>query len=86
MAAVIIYGPQGTGKTKHAPALAKHYGKRAVIDGMDLHAGMRDAKAPFPDYALVVTNDDDLAKYHAEKHGAQVVQISDALKAAGIKA
>lgn len=30
--AVIIYGPQGCGKTRNADALMKHYGKTVVYD------------------------------------------------------
>jgi len=33
MKTVIIYAPQGTGKTKHAEALRKHFGCTKVIDG-----------------------------------------------------
>ena len=30
--AVIITGPQGSGKTLHAQALALHYGKQRIVD------------------------------------------------------
>lgn len=30
---IIIFGPQGSGKTLHAPAIAKHFGLGKVIDG-----------------------------------------------------
>lgn len=30
--AVIVYGPQGCGKTRHAEALATHFGACRVID------------------------------------------------------
>ena len=29
---VVIYGPQGCGKSAHATALANHYGKTRVVD------------------------------------------------------
>lgn len=29
---VVIYGPAGCGKTTHAAALAKHYGKTRIVD------------------------------------------------------
>lgn len=32
--ALIIFGPQGSGKTKHAQALCAHYGKARVMDDL----------------------------------------------------
>lgn len=32
MSAVIIYGPQGCGKTRFASMLAAHYGKSTIVD------------------------------------------------------
>lgn len=29
---IIVYGPQGCGKTTHAAALAAHYGKSRIVD------------------------------------------------------
>jgi cytidylate kinase len=29
---VVIYGPQGSGKSTHAAALARHYGKTRIVD------------------------------------------------------
>lgn len=38
---VIVYGPQGCGKTRHAEALAAHYGLRKIVDS----EGMLDQDA-----------------------------------------
>ena len=35
MKSVIVHGPQGCGKTLHAPQLLKHFGLRAVVDEFD---------------------------------------------------
>lgn len=32
MALVIIYGPQGSGKTKHAEALKQHFGCTRIVE------------------------------------------------------
>ena len=38
-ASVVIYGPQGCGKSLHGPELAQHYGLRQILDeGLDLTA------------------------------------------------
>jgi cytidylate kinase len=31
-AGIVIYGPQGCGKSTHASALARHYGKTRIVD------------------------------------------------------
>lgn len=31
---IIIYGPQGCGKSRHAEALARHFGCRHIVDGI----------------------------------------------------
>lgn len=37
-ASVLIYGPQGCGKTLNAKALAAHYGLANIVDEMDMLA------------------------------------------------
>lgn len=49
MGAVVVYGPQGCGKTRNAERLRKHFGKRSVID--DWTPG-----DPLPDDCLALTN------------------------------
>jgi MoxR-like ATPase len=51
MSAVIIYGPQGCGKTRNGPALAEHFGKRWISD----YDGRRPSQ--YPAHALVLTSD-----------------------------
>lgn len=50
---VIVYGPQGSGKTKNAAALAAHFGLTKIIDG-DWTPGDRIPKTG----ALILTNTD----------------------------
>lgn len=75
--AVIIYGPQGCGKTTHAEKLARHFGKQQVIEADDWR------QPTFPDDALVLTNSAKLAYTHSERHGASVYEFSEALLDAG---
>jgi hypothetical protein len=46
---VVIYGPQGCGKSKHAAVLAQHYGKDRIVD--DWMPG-----GPVPADTIVLTN------------------------------
>lgn len=49
--AVVIHGPQGCGKTRHAAVLAKHYGKVFVLD-----YDSRIQPEAYPADAIVFTN------------------------------
>ena len=49
METVIVYGPQGCGKTSSADALKKRFGCHRVIDEWD-------GKTPLPEGALALTN------------------------------
>jgi nicotinamide riboside kinase len=75
--AVIVYGPQGTGKTLHAEALARAYGKTRIYDDYDPVRGLLGA---FPDDALVLTHMPQVAEYQAQQHDAEVVHIEVALQ------
>lgn len=66
---VVIYGPQGCGKSRHAEALAKHYGKARII-----HEGRMVDR--YPADALVLTNDSGVP-------GA--IAFDDAMRAAGLR-
>lgn len=66
---VIIYGPQGCGKTRNSAALAKHFGKVFILD---YDSAIRpDA---YPADAIVFTN--------TELPGA--IPFDDAMRAAGL--
>lgn len=52
---VIIYGPQGCGKTTHAKALAKHLGLNHIIDdGEDENGNPWHLGDPVPEDTLVL--------------------------------
>jgi hypothetical protein len=50
---VIIYGPNGCGKTLHAAEIAQFYGKTNIVDGWEWDQ-------PIPDNALILTSDERL--------------------------
>lgn len=52
--AVVIYGPDGCGKTRNAAALMKHYGKRVAYH---YHMGMPPLRLHSP-RALILSNID----------------------------
>jgi hypothetical protein len=81
--AVIIYGPQGCGKTTHAKQIAQHFGKAEVIEAGDLPSDFWKG-APFSNNALVLTNDQALAMHHGEHFGAKVYTFNEAMLACGI--
>ncbi len=54
---VIIYGPQGCGKTTHAKALAKHLGLSHIIDdGRDEEGNLWHSDYAIPEGTLVLTS------------------------------
>lgn len=80
--AVIIYGPQGSGKTLHAEALRKLFGKAQVIEAEEHpHCERARCKRPFPDDALVMTNNWATACTQRTWHRAHIVDIGAALAA-----
>lgn len=79
--AVIVYGPQGTGKTLHAEKLMKHYGKTHVIEADGPTSRRLQVGRAFPMSALVITNDDKYARFRAEKYNEKAVFITEALHA-----
>ena len=80
--AVIIYGPQGSGKTRHAEALRVLFGKAQVIEAGDLprYRGFY-CNGPMPDDALVLTCDIGFAEFQRGRYGACVCDIDAALQA-----
>lgn len=79
MSIVIVYAPQGAGKTRHSEALRKHYGCNRVVDdsapGQPLRAGdlaltNEVGAVRFVSKRIaVVTLDDALADMEGENHG-----------------
>jgi hypothetical protein len=49
MSTIIVYGPQGCGKTLVAPALRRCFGCRSIVDDWD-------GEGPLPPESLVLTN------------------------------
>ena len=70
--AIIVYGPQASGKTRNAQALKEHFGCSAIVDDWD------HTKHTTPG-ALHLTNF-DLHGYQAIK-GIKLIPISEALSA-----
>ena len=66
---IVIYGPQGSGKTANATALKKHYRCDIVVDGWDGKEECRGA-------VLALTN-----KPPPYRVNARAIHINDALKA-----
>lgn len=61
---VIVYGPQGCGKTLHANEIAKHFGLDKVVDGWM-------ACQPIERGALMLTCDYDSAPPEADIRAAE---------------
>ena len=54
--AIVIYGPQGCGKTMNAPRIAKHFGLTQILED----EGSR-SQGQFPEDTLVLTNNSAVA-------------------------
>ncbi len=69
MRSVIVYGPQGCGKSKHAQAMLKHFKLRYVVEADDMEYGKDFAAFN----TLYLTSDEKvfkrsyLSKYEFEK-------------------
>lgn len=69
MQPIVLIAPQGTGKTRHAQAIAKHFGCTGIIDS--------EFSLPpsLPDNVLILANDLDPRWHHA------IVILADSEKA-----
>lgn len=67
---LVIYGPQGCGKTQHAVALAKHFGLNIIYDGW--HFGER---IPLMN-VMALTN----AEPQPEYAGLRVLSFDEAMR------
>lgn len=72
---LIIYGPEGCGKTRYAQVLARHFGKEIIIDGLSRY----DAEETTLN-ALYLTNED-----LSDSDDSRAIPFHVAAKAAGIK-
>ena len=72
---LIIYGPEGCGKTRYAQVLARHFGKGIIIDGLSRY----DAEETTLN-ALYLTNED-----LSDSDDSRAIPFHVAAKAAGIK-
>lgn len=75
---VIISGPQGCGKTRHAPQLLRHFGGKRIVefDGIEFIAEARDGD-------VVLTNLTPRAALAAVKHAPGIKVVAYLYK--GIK-
>jgi len=71
---VVIYGPQGCGKTTNSVALAKFFGVNRIVDG-----GLVPAPAKCGMDTLYLTNQ---RPEWAEDHDRRVIAFADAMRMA----
>ncbi len=77
---IIVYGPQGCGKTRNAARIAKHFGLVKIIDGgLDANNSLR-RQSPQADGVLYLTCEPIPNKMSS----VRVVQFSDVAKEIGI--
>lgn len=80
---IIVYGPQGCGKTKHAEALRAHFNCDAVVDEAEWPKGQRElAKFKAGNDLLLITADEVPAKLGTENR--RIYSFEDAAAEAGI--
>jgi replication-associated recombination protein RarA len=75
---VIVYGPQGCGKTTHAPAMAKHFGLSAVVEIDQLSRSKIK-----PTNHLYLTLD---RPSWADADDRRIIPFAEAMRQAGIRA
>ncbi|HYE39912.1 MAG TPA: hypothetical protein VEB23_08270 [Ramlibacter sp.] len=80
-ASIVIYGPQGCGKTLNGDKLARYFGlQRVVDDGLDLGGHVRVPASG----ALVLTNDPEELRRRAPA-GVRFIAFAQACRMAGIR-
>lgn len=78
MPAIIVTGPPGSGKTRHAEALAAHFDKLCIVDEWE-----PNQPQALPANTLALTQH-SLSEADAARLGARVIPIDRALREAGI--
>jgi hypothetical protein len=77
---VVVYGPQGSGKTLHGPAIAEKHGLNRVIDLEDVQLmGERLQRQGF----LYLSCSQSYAERAAGLLGTEVIHINQALASIG---
>lgn len=80
---VVVYGPQGSGKSLHAAAIAAKHGLRQVIDLEDVQLmGERLQRQGF----LYLSCSRSYAQRAADLLGTEIVHVADALVSVGVSA
>jgi len=78
---IVVYGPQGSGKTLHGPAVAERHGLSRVIDLEDVQLmGERLQRRGF----LYLSCSQSYAERAAGLLGTEVIHIDQALASVGI--
>ena len=75
---VIIYGPQGCGKTRNAEALAAHFGCTSIVDNWD-------GESEVPDGALALTSEPAPFPFVPFPFGPMVLELHQACQLARIR-
>jgi adenylate kinase family enzyme len=84
MKSVVVYGPQGCGKTQHADRLQKHFGLHSVHEDFEsLQRSSIQATG-----TLYISNTDPLESEEGlrivQSHGLRVWSFRDAMRDAGV--
>jgi hypothetical protein len=75
MRSVIVYGPQGCGKSTHAEAMKLHFCLKQVLDGWSF-------SEPIPETdTLILTNETGVAERLPSEASAYVYRYEDVMKA-----
>lgn len=77
MPAIVIIGEQGTGKSRHAPRIAKLYGKTKIVEHDSLKFSEK-GMIPLTDDMLVLTNSQEFASECKRRYNARLIDIVDA--------
>lgn len=76
---IVVYGPQGSGKTVNAKALAAHYGLSAIVEADCMY------NFYFKDTGVLYLTQQTPPAFKGELKRLKSVQISGALKAIGVE-
>lgn len=83
--AVVVYGPQGSGKTRHAEALRAQFQKAQIIDDWYVGSVLYPTMDTLPADALVLTSDTQMEALTRYRGVNRPIHISLALATIGVK-